>query len=241
MADEVTKELSQEEVYTKIETEKIVKAKKKKKIATIVSLCAFLALAVTIIVLATVPANLRPSCVSSDFYRVNFYNNYSSSAAGTAHKADHKEKYENFVNDLNKCFSESYISAIFSGSLSKYDVTEKKTSDFESTAKKAEELGTSKYIELIYENAQVFTNRDGSKYQTKNSTSKVVEWTISFKKVYIVVNEENGFKDTNIYICADYTKKEGDTETVESSSKFIKVTLRANTYKIFENWDCYVD
>ena len=236
MADEVTKELSQDELYTKIETDKIVRAKKKKKIATLISLCAFFALAVVIIVLATVPANLRPNCISNDFYQAKFYTSGSvDTAVGSVLKADEKDKYESLVKDLNESFAQSYISAIFSGSLSRYNVEEKKYNTFETTAKT--DIGSSKYVELLYSEAQTFTNRNGSKYQTNASTSD--KWTITFKKVYIVIDEQNGFKDTNIYICADYTKKNGD-EVSNEYGKYIKITLRANTYKIFENWDSYV-
>lgn len=236
MADEVTKELSQDELYTKIETDKIVRAKKKKKIATLISLCAFFALAVVIIVLATVPANLRPNCVSNDFYQAKFYTSGSTDAAvGSVLKADEKDKYESLVKDLNESFAQSYISAIFSGSLSRYDVEEKKYNTFETTAKT--DIGSSKYVELLYSEAQTFTNRNGSKYQTNASTSD--KWTITFKKVYIVIDEQNGFKDTSVYICADYTYDDGET-TTQDNGKYIKITIRANTYKIFENWESYV-
>ncbi len=238
MADEETKELSQDELYTKIETEKIVKAKKKKKIATLISLCAFFALAVVIIILATVPASLRPNCVSNDFYQAKFYTSGSTDAVGSVLAADQKTKYESLVKDLNESFAQSYISAIFSGSLSRYDVKEQATQNFETTAKT--DIGSAKYVELLYSEAQTLTNRNGSKYRTTTiSDSNPVEVTITFKKVYIVVSEENGFKDTSIYICADYTKKNGD-EVSNEYGKYIKITIRANTYKIFENWDNYV-
>ena len=239
MADEVTKELSQDELYTKIETDKIVRAKKKKKIATLISLCAFFALAVVIIILATVPASLRPNCISNDFYQAKFYTSGSvDTAVGSVLKADEKDKYDSLVKDLNNSFAQSYISAIFSGSLSRYDVKEQATQNFETTAKT--DIGSAKYIELLYSEAQTLTNRNGSKYRTTTiSDSNPVEVTITFKKVYIVVNEENGFKDTNIYICADYTKKNGD-EVSNEYGKYIKITLRANTYRIFENWGNYV-
>lgn len=237
MTDEVTKELSNDEMYTKIETEKIVKAKSRKRIATLVALCAFFALAVVLIVLSTVPANLRPNCVSNNFYQANFYSSGSSDKVGSVLAADQKAKYDSLVGDLNESFAQPYISAIFSGALSKYDVIEEKFTSFETAAKN--EIGESKYIELLYTDAQTLTNKDGSKYQTTISTSKEVEWTITFNKVYIVLNNENGFKDVNVYICADYTKRENGTSSTDSG-KFVKITLRANTYKIFENWDSYV-
>lgn len=220
--------LTEDEVYAKLQTEKLVKSKNKRKIATIIGLVFAFALAVVIIVLAVVPVSLKPKCISADFNSVQFYENGSIKGAILKAQPEQKNEYDMFVKTFNSSFAQPYISAIFSGALSDYTVDEEINKDF-SSAKN--DLMSSKCILISYENPKILTNQNGSQYVTVYNISKE---PLTFDKMYIVVNEEEGFKDTKIYLNVDYTS------TKEKDNALVVITLRANTYKIFEKWSSFI-
>lgn len=223
-----TEDLSQDEVYAKVETDKLVKAKSRKKIATIAALSVFLAIAVVIILLTSIPVSLRPKCVSTDFESVSFYINSSSSTPSGKILANQKEdatKKEKFLKAFDQAFSQSYFSALFSGALNQYEINDEILSSF-SNAK--ESLKNTKYIDIKYSSNQVLTNKNGSQYVSK---SKVTAEALTFDEVYIAVSQTNGMSEVTLYLCVDYP---------ESKDKLATIKVRGNTYKIFEQWDSFI-
>ena len=63
----IEKPLTDDELYTKIQTEKLLKNQKVKKISIISVLSVVFALAIVIICLASIPLNLKPDFLNPEF------------------------------------------------------------------------------------------------------------------------------------------------------------------------------
>lgn len=228
MAEEVIEQtLPQEDEYVKIETEKALRSRKKRKIWTTVALACAMALAIVVIVLSVVPANLRPVCLSDDFSTIEFFSS-GSSGEGKIDKNDStmNANYDKFVKAFKESFAEPYITAIFGGTFAKYNVAE----NHEDFNKAKTMLGNSKYVALKYDTRRAVTYRNGKVYESRYVTSG----ELTFDTVYVTVNEQNGFIETNLYFKVDYPS--GGTK-----DKLIVVTMRANTSKIADLWSEFVD
>ena len=90
--------LSDDEIYTKMQTEKLVQRKKKRKIITAVAMGFAFLLAFVVIILATVPVSLKPNCIDNNYTEVRLYNGGTSidSAAATIIKEKEPERFEKF-------------------------------------------------------------------------------------------------------------------------------------------------
>ena len=111
-----------DELYAKIETEKLIKEKKKKNIFTIVFLAVVFVLAVVIICLASIPLNLKPSFLKDE-------NNISSveirvNETSTSIFNDDTREFNEFNKVLNDAFGQTYFSALFNGSLGSVKIVE---------------------------------------------------------------------------------------------------------------------
>ena len=229
MTEEVIKQdLPQEDEYAKIETEKALRSRKKRKIWTTVVLACAVALAVVVIILSTVPVNLRPVCMGADFSTIEFFGSGSSSGEGKIDKNDDtmNANYDKFVKAFKESFAEPYIAAIFGGTLAKYDIAE----NHEDFNKAKNLIGNSKYVALKYDSKRAVTYRNGKVYEPRYVTSG----ELIFDTVYVTINNQNGFVETNLYFKVDYPN--GGTK-----NKLIVVTLKANTSKIADLWEEFVD
>lgn len=224
--------LSDDEIYTKIQTEKLLKRKKTKRVATLVSLCVSFALAVCLIVLSVVPVSLKPKCLYDGFSTVTMYSGTSSFTFGENNRHD---TYEEFLKLYDDSFAEPYISAIFSGSLFTYDIDELYSQNADTVIDSELRQTSKRYFRLSYETDQTFTKQSGGAYISRVANS-TFDGILKFKTAYIVVNDEDGFQNTNVYIVANnYPTKSG------IESHVIKVTIRANTNKIYDSWKTLKD
>ncbi|MBP3619715.1 MAG: hypothetical protein J6J24_03545 [Clostridia bacterium] len=221
--------LSDDEIYTKIQTAKLLKRKKTKRIATLVALCFSFALAVCVIVLSVVPVSLKPKCLYEGFSSVTMHSGYGSE---WGFSRNNKEKtYEEFMKVYDESFAQPYISAIFSGSLFSYKITEEWSKTKDSVISSELTDNNAWYIKLAYDQDQTFTYQNGRVYESVISNS-TFDGILKFKEAYIVVNEEAGFKSTSVLIVANnYPKKDGTLE-----SHIVKVTIKADTNKIYDSW-----
>lgn len=231
--------LSDDEIYTKLQTEKLLKRKQNKKIATLVGLCFSFVLAVVIIVLAAVPVSLKPQCINGDFASVAIY---PGKPDGTSF-AEGEEGYDLFMKTYDKAFGQSYISAIFSGSLFQYDI-EEKLEDVNKVIGTGGELyaNNTYYARLRYSKEQTFTYRNGKQYVSNiGSTKRWPDGKLTFTDVYFVVNKESGFQNTEVYFVVNYPTFDDEGNKIGTKEKLITVTLKANTYEIYDNWQNLLD
>ncbi len=233
--DEMT--LSDDELYAKIQTEKMLRKKKRKRIVTICCLCVAMALAMVIIILGAVPVSLKPYCLRSGFSQIKLY----GSGAVVSYDSD-DEGYSTFMKYYNKAFSQTYLSAIFSGSLFSYEITEEATSLDSSTLVSTMQglAGDSNYlVQLIFDEDQVFTYQSGKTYESRYYSYQNYE--ITFSQAFIVVNESSGLQSTDIYIVAKYPVFSGKEPTGETKLYLITVTVKADTNIIYEAWSELTD
>ena len=116
---------SNDELYSKIETEKLLKEKKRKNALIITFLSIVFAITVVIICLASIPLNLKPSFLRN----TNNINSVSVIVNGsytgiTSTNEDDSEAFSEFLSVLNDAFGQTYFSALFNGSLSNVDIVE---------------------------------------------------------------------------------------------------------------------
>lgn len=233
--------LSDDELYAKIQTQKLLKKKQNKKIATIVGMGFAFVLAVIIIILAAVPVSLKPRCMVNGFDSVALYPGNSN---GISYSED-EEGYDNFIKVYNKAFSQPYISAIFSGSLFSYSIEE--TSDLPSTV-----IGSggsliqnnTYFVRLRYSQEQVLTYQSGKVFSSRFYGKDNELWSgkfsggkLYFNDVYFEVSQNKGIQETNVYVVAKYPDKVNDDGQVITTEYIVKITVKANTYAIYDAWN----
>ncbi len=229
--------LSDDELYAKIQTEKLLKKKKRKKIITLSALCVAMALAVCIIILAVVPVSMKPRCIRSGFADVTLYDGTSSPVAYD----EGETGYDNFLDYYNRAFGQSYLSAIFSGSLFSYDISETYTLIQNSSAVSTlmGMIDEGDYlVRLRYTTDQVFTYQNGKPYVSRYTTYASTQ--LKFTDAYFVVNQSGGMQETQVYIIAKYPVTSGGEQTGEQT-RLITVTVKADTNVIYDAWDELTD
>ncbi len=220
--------LSDEEIYTKMQTEKLVQRKKKRKIITAVAMGVAFALALIIIIMATVPVSLKPECVDNNYQEVRLYpGTNKDNPATTILKSD--SRYKKFKKVFDDSFAQSYLSALFSGSLSTYEIEE----NHQSLNGAMDELTreNSYYIGLTYAKERKVTKKNGKVYSSNRYANR--NWTFSFNQVYIAVNREAGFQNTRVYIPVVYPSSDTDLYA-------IVITVKSDTNKIYKAWKDFV-
>jgi len=226
--------LSDDEIYTKLQTEKLVKRKKNKRIATFVGLCVSLALAVCVIVLAVVSVSMKPACVNGGFSTVKLHNGKYNPESVSYHEGE--SGYSQFMDYYNKSFEQSYLEALFNGSFT----TVKYEESIEKGTTAADILGTSGelnsngvvYLEFNFDEAQEL------KY-TSGRANRYWDGKFTFTKAYVVVNTEEGMRTTNVYVVVDYPTfdKNGEQTGVVSKGPYvITITVKANTSVVYKAW-----
>lgn len=238
-------ELSDDELYAKIQTEKLLKRKKIRKISTIVALCFVFALSVVMIVLGTVPFKLLPKCVNDDYYAIDMVTNGSNSY-GAKHFTQGENGYKEAKKVIDSAFSQTYLSAIFSGSMFSYAIDEQ-NSNASSVIGDSGSLTTSRtsYLKLTYAEPRVLTKQNGAKYQSRYHSTN---WNgeLYFSNVYIEISSDEGVKTSNVYVVVSYPltdggklvlDNEGNIKYDTKNMKIIKISVRADTSKISEKWD----
>lgn len=225
--------LDDDELYAKIQTEKLLRKKKIRRISTFAGLCCAFVIAICVIVLAAVPVSLKPRCMVDGFASVALY---PGTTNGVAFDQD-DEGYKEFMKYYDKAFSQSYISAIFSGSLLSYDIEEKLESVTNVIGSSGELITNNTYfVRLRYAQEKVFTYQNGKVYNSNFYTSKWPSNKLTFTDVYFVVSQKDGFQRTEVYIVAKYPKME-DGVAVGTQEYLITLTVKANTNIIYDAWN----
>lgn len=232
--------LSDDELYAKIQTQKLLKKKQNKKIATIIGMGFAFVLAVVIIILAAVPVSLKPRCMVSGFDSVALY---PGNTNGVSYTYD-EQGYDDFMKVYNKAFSQPYISAIFSGSLFSYSIEETGDSVSSVIGSGGSLIQNNIYfVRLRYAEEQVFTYQNGKIYSSKFYGKDNDEWSgkysggkLYFTDVYFEVSQTDGVKETNVYVVANYPKSSNGEGQNVLEQGIIKITVKANTNLIYDAW-----
>ncbi len=228
-------ELTEDELYAKIQTEKLLRKRKRKKIGVLIGACVAFVFAFAIIVLSTVPVSMMPKCIESDFYKATIVTAGSTSRQNAFEKGE--DGYNDFSALLNSSFKQTIMSSMFSGSLSFYDMDELSYYG-KSTANLEADLNGTYYVRLQYETEKTLTNQNGKKYVSRYASQNSTLWdgSLTFKNAYITVNTEGGVRETKIYIDA-VAPKIVDGEKTGDETRIVVVTVKADTSKIYDKWD----
>lgn len=220
--------LSDEEIYTKMQTEKLVERKKKRKIITAVAMGVAFVLAFVIIILATVPVSLKPNCIDNSYNEVRLYNGTNiDNAVASFDRED--ERFGKFKKVFDKSFAESTLSGLFSGAIFTYEI-EERYQTFKGAMDELTKENTY-FVRLTYQNERKVTKKNGKVYYSDRYASR--NWSFSFTDAYVTVNTEAGFRDTKIFIPVVYPSSETDLYA-------IVITVKANTNKIRAAWSDFV-
>ena len=174
--------------------------KKKIGIISVLALCTLLVAA--IITLSAVKVNNLPNLGNPDWIMI-----YSSASSSERVLTKGQEKYDEFVETFNDCFTEQLISALFSGRIKgDYDVNAD-----------GNVSPTKPYVKYKFDNAQTLTIKGETIYDPSNTTKEV-----TYNEVYFNVSENNEKKDVKIYLR-------------NSSSKSVySFIVYVNLYDVFE-------
>lgn len=238
------KELSDDELYAKIQTEKMLKRKKVKKITTLSSLCFAFVLAVCLIVLAVVPVSLKPTCIAEGFSQVRLFQG-TSPVGYFDNTITRPEDYAKFMKQYNDAFSKSYLTALFSGSLYSYEIKESLITSLateDSIPPIPSEGGhpnlqssTTYYAQLQFASDRVFTKQGGGVYTSRYTSGRESYWNgqLTYRYAYLVVNTDANPTAT-IYVVGK-SPLENTTET-QTRYHLLTVTVKADTSPIYQAW-----
>lgn len=231
---EEEKNMTEDELYAKIQTEKLLKRKKQKKIGVLIGAGFAFALVLCVIILGTVPVSLMPRCVKDDYYNATLVTEGSTARSHAIEKDS--DGFEEFSNLLSDSFKQTYLSSIFSGSLNYYDIDE--TNDSANDLRNKLLSDGTYYVHLQYANDMTLTLQNGKKYHSVYTPSNKNLWNgeLTFKDVYVVVNKDGGVKETKVYLETSRPTISGN-EVTGSKKVITAITVKADTSKIFEQWD----
>ncbi len=240
------KELTDDELYAKIQTEKLMKRRKTKRITTFAGLCVAMVLAIVVIIMAAVPVSFKPNCIQSGFDSVSFIaNNASPQLYNKGEKG-----YNEFMKYYNKAFSQTFFSALFSGALNSYNLSEDYNTNKDVSLDNFKSLaGTGNYLVKLHfdgteEDGRVvgkkLTNQDGSVYRSRYwNHNKVTGYdnSLTFNDAYVVVNKDGGFQTTKIFVVVSYPEVKSNKLTGNYEQRYVEITVKADTSVIYNAWE----
>ena len=230
--EEVKNEAVVDDLYAKIETEKLVKEKKRKKIVTIVFLSVVFVLAVVIICLASIPLNLKPSYFKTGDYQATVFMN-GRAVTGIMSPSDDESNadYNEFAKVFNSAFQQTYFSALFNGSLSGVTLRENKVTydNFYS-----DNLSGGSYVRFEFNEEKTLLNSSGNVYQ---STQNRQAEPFKFVEAYLLISEEDGVQDASFYVVVRYLNSDGKELTNFTGEYVIQIETKANTSVIFDHYN----
>lgn len=234
--------LSADELYAKTETEKLLKKKKTKRFATLAGLALAFCLAIVVIVLAVVPVSLAPKCLRGGFDKVEYYGGTSTSSRVKAFYED-DAAYAQVMKAYKKSFSQAYLSALFSGSLSSYSISEVLNDSRTRYTSKNQVLGlldSGDYcLYLHFGQTQTLTQKNGKVYGSRYSggTSAWPDGKIVFDEAFVEVNKSAGLVGTRIFVVGQYPEIVNKEPTGKYDKYIITITVRADTSALYGIWD----
>ncbi len=214
--------LSDDEIYTRMQTEKLVERKKKRKIITAVAMGVAFVFAFVIIILATVPVSLKPHCIDNNYTEAKLYNGTNIDHPVAAIPED-DARFKEFKKVFDKSFAQSCLSGIFSGSVFTYDIEEHQ---YFSAAMHTLTSANPHFLKLTYAKERKVTKQNGKVFKSDAWTKEKISF--SFSEVYIALNTEAGFRNTSIVIPVSYPNDDNEYAIV--------ITVKANTNRFEDAW-----
>ena len=224
-------QITDEELYTKIQTEKLIKSRKVKKISIISCLAVVFAIAVVIICLAAIPVDLKPNFLQGTDYSVRVFINGDAELGELSADGEYVDNYNEFQKVFNDAFRQAYFSSMFNGSLFNYEITERTPySEFQNMLNANDD-----YIQFNFAEDQILKNKDGSIY---SSTRYTAYDSFTFNEAYLLLSNEEGNSQADFYVLVEYNSNTTTDDGEESEQRdyryFIKVTTTGDTYSIFD-------
>ena len=231
------KVVTDDELYAKIETEKMLKSKRNKNIIMITSLALVLAVVVVVICLATIRVNLKPNFLSDTNYLATVYID-GEPETGEMSNSSSSDNFNEFNNLLNESMSQTYFAGLFNGSMFNYSITENRNNTFSNFD--SETLENASYVILEFTEPQTLLNHNGSVYSSRlNSTIT----SFKFNYVYMILNEEEGVQNIDFYVVTRYirTNNDGVEEDIGlggvTGDYVIRITTQGDTSALFDRYD----
>lgn len=231
------KVVTDDELYAKIETEKMLKSKRNKNIIMITSLALVLAVVIVVICLATIRVNLKPNFLNGTNYIAKVWID-GQEETGEMSNTGLTEKFNEFNNLLNDAMSQTYFAGLFNGSMFNYSITENKNNTLNNFKEKV--LKDASYVTFDFTESQTLLNHDGSVYSSRlNSTIT----SFKFDYVYMILNEEEGVQNIDFYVETTYSRIDGDGEEVDvglggaDGWYVIKITTQGDTSTLFDHYN----
>ena len=229
--------VTDDELYAKIETEKMLKSKKNKNIIMITSLALVLAVVIVVICLATIRVNLKPNFLNGTNYIAKVWID-GQEETGEMSNTGLTEKFNEFNNLLNDAMSQTYFAGLFNGSMFNYSITENKNNTHNNFKEKF--LKDASYVTFDFTEPQTLLNHDGSVYSSRlNSTIT----SFKFDYVYMILNEEEGVQNIDFYVVTTYSRINGDGEEEDvglggvDGEYVIKITTQGDTSALFDHYN----
>lgn len=223
--------LSDDELYAKIQTEKLLKRKKKNKIVTLISLCFAFVLVVSVIVMAAVPVSLKPKCLESGFTEVRIYPGTTTSQA---HFSEGSDAFDKFMDVYDEAFKQTYINALFTGTLFDYEIEEK----YAAVPSVSNLTNNDTYVVMLkYDEDQVFTYQNGKAYDSVYETKNWENSKLTFREVYFTLSQEEGMQTTTVYIAINNYPDSSSNTGYKTSNNLIKITTKGNTKLIYDAYE----
>ncbi len=229
----IEKPLTDDELYTKIQTEKLLKNQKVKKISIISVLSVVFALAIVIICLASIPLNLKPDFLNPDYVaRVYINGNVYS---GTLSNEQNTTEYNNLRNLIDETFNQTYFSGLFNGSLTGYNISESNRQTLSSFNSTLQNENSNDYVRFEFSNPQTLKNKDGSAYSSRIDTNVN---SFNFTVAYMMLSDDEGSDSVTFYFVVKYIRDNMSEEDINGLTEYvISMTTVGETYQIYHHFD----
>ena len=208
------------ETTTKSFAEQIAEKKKKKKLLiSILSLSFIFLISLTIILLAVINVDLRPSVITNPS---SIYFNGQS----TVQYDKNDSEYEEFMKEYNKAFNSSYLTSIFSGRLGGYEIIEEHLTTL------PEEVKNENYVTFLYKSEEDYitlTKSDGKTYYSKYNSN----YSIDFYEVTFKLSSEDKIEDMTMYLKYNWNTSNSGT----GKNYYAELKLKGNTFKLNEIYE----
>lgn len=154
-------------------------------------------LAVVIILMAIIPKSYAIELPENQPNYLNIYQG-SSTAKATLYKDVDEELYNAIWDAFNGSFKQSSLSALFQEQLTN-DITYKYIGSNKSLSSITSE--NDYVLGLVYSNTQTLY-KDGKAYvcDELKGNSQYTDGVVTFKKLWVTVNNDNGVTEVNIYV-----------------------------------------
>lgn len=222
--------LTDDELYTKIQTEKMLKNQKIKKISLISALSLVFALAVVIICLASIPLNLKPQFLNSNYVATVVVDGQPFS--GALSEETNSEEYKVLKGYIDNMFTQTYFSGLFNGTIFGYDMNER---DRQTEEVFKSSLKNYDYVEFEFLNSQTIKNKDGSVYVSTRYPNSVKSF--SFEKAYMILSDDETSDMVTFYFIVQYVNTATGEALNEGQRYAISMTTRGDTYPIYEHFN----